>query len=109
MVGVNLRRDRRKKKSEEEDWLIKNRKRKENIERFREQNDGILLNISIPLLLFLIVPQFCWHVMMKGGAVGVGVTACHCLLLILILYTELRYSMNYEAITVNISDDERIS
>lgn len=53
-----MRRDRRKK-CEEEDWLIKNRKRKENIERFREQNDSILLNISIPLLLFLIVPQVC--------------------------------------------------
>jgi hypothetical protein len=50
-----LRRDRRKK-CEEEDWLIKNRKRKENIERFREQNDSLLLNIIIPLLLVLIVP-----------------------------------------------------
>jgi hypothetical protein len=50
-----LRRDRRKK-CEEEDWLIKNRKRKENIERFREQNDSILLCITIPLLLVLIVP-----------------------------------------------------
>jgi hypothetical protein len=50
-----LCRDRRKK-YEEEDWLIKNRERKENIERFREQNDSILLNITIPLLLVLIVP-----------------------------------------------------
>jgi hypothetical protein len=50
-LGVNLRRDRRKKR-EEEDWFIKNRKRNENIERFREQSDSILLNISIPLLLF---------------------------------------------------------
>jgi len=49
----------RRKKCEEEDWLIKNRKRKENIERFGEQNESILLNISIPLLLFLIVPQVC--------------------------------------------------
>ena len=47
--------------------------------------------------------------MMKGGAVGVGVTACRCLLFVLILYTELKYSMNYEAFTVNKSADEKLS
>jgi hypothetical protein len=43
---------------------------------------------------------------MKGSDVGVGATACHCLLLTLILYTEINYSMNYEAKTVNKSADE---
>ena len=44
--------------------------------------------------------------MMKGSAVGVGVTACHCLLLTLTLYTELKYGMKYETHTVNKSADE---
>ena len=43
---------------------------------------------------------------MKERAVGVGVTACHCLSLALILYTELKYRMNYEAQTVRKSADE---
>ena len=47
--------------------------------------------------------------MMKGGAVGAGVTACLCLLFVLILYTDLKYSMNYAAFTVNKTADEKLT